>query len=353
MLPRPASDFDPRALAAALVPEGFGRVEVLERTASTNAWLAERPADRDPTGRPGDALDAVVAGFQSAGRGRLDRQWQTPPGEALTFSVGCTPRTPDGRAWPVAYLPWLTLLLGHAVVRAVRELAGVPAVLKWPNDVLVADRKLCGVLATVVPRPAGEAPGVVVGAGVNVHQSALPVPTATSLRRELGDAAVPGRQELLVRVLREFARCYRDASRDPAAQLGPDGPLRAVLEAELDTLGRDVRLHLPGRGEPQRARAVGLGVSGELVVRDAAGDVRELSSGDVVHLRAADDGTAPSTAVRRAHAECTGESAAGSAAGTGRAAAPEEPAHTTRAAASGAGPEPSREAPEASGGGAS
>lgn len=290
MLSRPASDLDPRALAAALAGEGFGRVDVLERTASTNAWLAERLADRGPTELPGGALDVVVTGFQSAGRGRLDRQWQTPPGEALTFSVGCTPRTPDSRAWPAAYLPWLTLLLGHAVVRATRELTGMPAVLKWPNDVLVRDRKLCGVLATVLPGPTGAAPGVVVGAGVNVHQSVLPVPTATSLRRELG-AAVPGRQELLVRVLREFARCYRDASRDPAAQLGPGGALRAVLEAELDTLGREVRLQLPGGGEPQRGRAVGLGASGELVVRDAAGNVRELSSGDVVHVRAAEGTT--------------------------------------------------------------
>lgn len=300
MLPpdRPASDFDPRALSAALAEEGFGRVDVLERTASTNTWLAERLRDRD-----GPGLAAVVAGFQSGGKGRLDRQWVTPPGEALTFSVGCTPRTADGGAWPVECLPWLTLLLAHAVVRAVRDLAGLPAVLKWPNDVLVHDRKLSGVLATVVARPAGVAPGVVVGAGINVHQHEVPVPTATSLRRELGAAAVPGRQELLIRVLGEFAHRYREACKDPAGRLGPEGPLRALLETELDTLGRTVRLQLPGEEATRSARALGLGGSGELVVREASGETRELSAGDVVHVRAAHDEASP--AVRRARAELT------------------------------------------------
>lgn len=280
---KPAADFHADQLQAALADSGFSSVMVLDQVESTNVWLADQVRQTD-----GTDLSAVVTGFQSAGKGRLDRQWFTPPGVALTFSVACTPRTAAGSPWPVEYVPWLTLLLAHSVTRAVRDSVGVPAVIKWPNDVLVDSRKLCGVLASLVNHPGSDAPSVVVGAGLNVSQRHLPVPTATSLRLEAGDdAAVPDRQTLLIEILREFARCYHLVSQDPSSALGPGGEMRAVLESELDTLGRRVTLHLPGSTVPELAVAEGLGPSGELLVRDDHGTVRALSAGDVVHVRPA------------------------------------------------------------------
>ncbi|MBD2762691.1 biotin--[acetyl-CoA-carboxylase] ligase [Kocuria sp. cx-455] len=277
----PAADFRADQLQSSLADSGFSSVTVLDRVDSTNRWLAELTREGG-----GAELRAVVTGFQSAGKGRLDRQWFTPPGVALTFSVACSPHTPAGEPWPVEYVPWLTLIMAHSVTHVVRNLVGVPAVIKWPNDVLVDSRKVCGVLASLVSPPDGSAPSAVVGAGLNVSQRHLPVPAATSLLLEAGDAAaVPGRQALLTEILREFARCYHRVSVDPGAELGPGGDVRALLESEVDTLGRRVALHLPGSTVPEQAVAEGLGTSGELLVRGHDGAARALSAGDVVHVR--------------------------------------------------------------------
>lgn len=279
----PAADFHADQLRSALTDSGYSAVTVLDQVDSTNAWLADRVGEIH-----GTDLSAVVTGFQSAGRGRLDRQWFTPPGVALTFSAGCTPLTTTGDPWPVEYVPWLTLIMAHSVTRVVRDAAGAPAVIKWPNDVLVNSRKVCGVLASLIARPGGSGPSVVVGAGLNVHQRHLPVPAATSLVLEASrGAAVPERQALLIDILREFARCYHLAGSDPGAVLGPGGELRQIIESEVDTLGRRVALHLPGSTVPEQAVAVGLGSSGELLVRGDHGATRALSAGDVVHVRPA------------------------------------------------------------------
>src|SRR5580698_891067 len=115
-------------------------IDVVASTGSTNADLMARAADGL------EPLDGqvLVAEEQTAGRGRLGRTWTSVPGASLTFSVLLRPVTvPAGRRG------WLALLAGVAVASAVRSVTGggVAAVLKWPNDVLVADRKLAGILA--------------------------------------------------------------------------------------------------------------------------------------------------------------------------------------------------------------
>ena len=138
------------ALQRALAPDGW-RVEVVPTAGSTNALVADRARAGEPAGL------VVVAEEQTAGRGRLDRSWVSPPRAGLTFSVLVRPDLP-----PVHW-PWLPLLAGLAVAEALRARAGVDAVLKWPNDVLVDGRKACGVLAEV------PAPGAaVLGIGLNV-----------------------------------------------------------------------------------------------------------------------------------------------------------------------------------------
>ena len=281
----PAADYRAAPLEEALRAHGYGAVTVLDSVGSTNTWLAERVARRTGEAATVPPPEVVVAGFQSEGRGRLDRQWVTPPGTALTFSVACTPVDRDGHPWEPQLLPWLTLLMAHGITGAVRELTGVPAVVKWPNDVLVGDRKLCGILATLVAAPGG-APSVVVGAGLNVTQRELPVTTATSLLLETG-GPVPTRPALLTAVLARFAGALERAASAPGAQLGPGGQLRRDVEAVLDTLGREVALHLPSASSPLTATATGLGASGQLVVRTADGTCLEYSAGDVVHVRPA------------------------------------------------------------------
>lgn len=238
----------PSALGRALAPDGW-RVEVLPTAPSTNAVVAERARAGEPAGL------VVVAEQQTAGRGRLDRQWVSPPRAGLTLSVLLRPELPPDR------LPWVPLWGGVAVARALREQTGVDAVLKWPNDVLVAGRKVCGLLAEV------STPGaVVLGIGLNVSltREELPVPGATSLLLE--GATTTDRDTVLRAVLRSL--------REVLAEASPDG-----YRALCSTLGSRVRLDLPGGGA----------VSGLAEAVDDAGrlvlDGRAHSAGDVVHLR--------------------------------------------------------------------
>ena len=232
-----------RALDRALSGDGW-RVQVLAETDSTNAVVAERARAGEPAGL------VVVAESQTAGRGRLDRSWVSPPRAGLTFSVLLRPDP--------TLLAWQSLLGGVAVARAVREVAQVDAVLKWPNDVLVDGKKLCGLLAEV---PVSGA--VVLGIGLNVTTRAdeLPHDGATSL--QLVGAVTVDREPLLKAVLRHLAR--------PADR----GDYRALCS----TIGRRVRLELPG-GTAVEGVADDVDTGGRLVVDGTA-----YAAGDVVHLR--------------------------------------------------------------------
>jgi BirA family transcriptional regulator, biotin operon repressor / biotin---[acetyl-CoA-carboxylase] ligase len=258
---RAALDAD-RLRGELIIPGGLWRdVTVVPQTGSTNADLLERA-------RSGAAEGLVlVAEEQTAGRGRLGRAWSAPPGAGLIFSVLLRPAEV-----PPARLGWLPLLTGVAVATAVRDQAGVPASLKWPNDVLVADRKLAGILAEAH----GDA--VVVGVGLNVtlSQAELPVPTATSLR--LADAASTDRTALLAVILTELGRRYQTwrADRDGAE-------LRAEYLRWCATIGREIRVELPG-GAVLTGTAADVDEVGRLVVR-TPGNLVRVGAGDVVHVR--------------------------------------------------------------------
>lgn len=259
---------EPGAVAAALAGSRW-RPEVLAASPSTNAVVAARLRSGEREGL------VVVADHQTAGRGRLDRTWETPAGAALTFSVLLLP----DRA-PVARWPWLPLLTGVAVAEAVRRTAGVEAVLKWPNDVLVGERKLAGILVERVESPHGA--GAVVGVGLNVSQTPqeLPVPTATSLERA-GDGTPVDRVALLAAVLEALAARY-DAWRATAGD-DPTGALHAAYAGLCSTVGRAVRVRLPS-GEDLDGEAVAVDADGRLLVRGAHGTTA-LGAGDVVHVR--------------------------------------------------------------------
>jgi len=255
--PRPP--LDPERLAAL----GHGlRIEILDAAPSTNAAVADRAREGGPHGL------VVVAEHQTAGRGRLDRSWESPARAALTFSVLLRPRV------PAAEWPWLPLLAGHALATALRE-AEVPAGLKWPNDVLVGERKVAGILLERVDTRDG--PAAVLGIGLNVSttEAELPVDTATSVALATGSA--PDRTELLTRVLGRLLDEYDawQAAEGP----GRTAALRAAYTEACVTVGREVRVELPG-GEVRTGTARGIDAGGRLVVDDFA-----VGAGDVVHVR--------------------------------------------------------------------
>jgi BirA family transcriptional regulator, biotin operon repressor / biotin---[acetyl-CoA-carboxylase] ligase len=259
---------DPSAVAA----PGW-RVEVLDRSPSTNAEVTSRALAGEPPGL------VVVAEHQSAGRGRLDRVWVTPPLAALTLSLLVAPDPV-----PLARWPWLPLLSGLAVVDAVRRVAGVEVSLKWPNDVLVRDGgggddggggKVAGILVERVERPAG--PVAVVGIGINVSSTRAELPVAAATSLALAGAPGVDRTALLVALLDSLGRRY-DAWRVAAGQ-----GLRAPYVEACSTVGRRVRVALPGGGVLE-GTAVGVDDDGRLRVDDGS-RVHVLGVGDVVHLR--------------------------------------------------------------------
>lgn len=240
----------------------FTEIDMIESTGSTNADLLARTEDPE--------VDRVVlvAEAQEQGRGRLARAWASPPRAQISLSL--LVRT-DGL--DPALLGWLPLLTGTAVVDALRAEAGVPAALKWPNDVLIEGRKIAGILteaAAAVARPA-----VVIGVGVNVSLGAdeLPVPHATSLT--LCEVPDPDRTALVLALLTEFAKRYT-AWRD--AGWATDD-LAAAYRERCATLGTPVRAELPGGGL-LTGIARDIDSSGRLLIGEQA-----VSAGDITHLR--------------------------------------------------------------------
>jgi BirA family transcriptional regulator, biotin operon repressor / biotin---[acetyl-CoA-carboxylase] ligase len=235
----------------------LAELEVVERCPSTNAALLARADAPEGT--------VLAAEFQSAGRGRLDRRWVSPPRAGLTFSVLLRPAAPVGQ-WG-----WLPLLAGVAVADAV----GPTAALKWPNDLLVGARKAGGILGQVA------GPAVVIGVGVNVSATAAELPeAATSLEIE-ADRAVD-RTELLTEVLGGLMARYRRWS-DAAGHAEASG-LRAEYLGRCDTLDREVTV--TSGAESITGRAVDIDPAGRLVVRSVGAD-RLVSAGDVTHVRPA------------------------------------------------------------------
>jgi BirA family biotin operon repressor/biotin-[acetyl-CoA-carboxylase] ligase len=264
--PRPPLDQDRLAALIAAPGSLWRQVDVLERSPSTNAALAARARAGATEGL------VLVAEHQTAGRGRLDRVWVTPPRAALTLSMLLSPQQVPGDRWP-----WLPLLVGVGVAEGVRRATGVACALKWPNDVQVGEQKLAGILVERVDGPAGAAAVAGVGLNATSTRDELPVPAATSLALQGADV---DRTALLAAVLDEVAAAYaswRDAGGDAA------GGLHAAYTRLCGTLGQQVRVDLP-HGEQVTGEAVGVDEAGHLLV-SAAGGVRVIGAGDVVHVR--------------------------------------------------------------------
>jgi BirA family biotin operon repressor/biotin-[acetyl-CoA-carboxylase] ligase len=246
-MPKPTEFHE--AMAAALT--GISpRAVTLDTTRSTND-------DARALARDGALhLTVVTAQHQTGGRGRRDRTWHAEPGKSLLATWVVRPSLPAER-WTL-----LPLLAGVATVEAVRARTRVEAVLKWPNDLMVAERKLGGILAEAEP-PAF----AIVGLGLNVSQQDWPEGlNATSLARE--DAVRLDRADLLAEVLRRFDAALGDL----------EGSMTRYRDLCV-TLGRTVRVERTG-APPLEGVATDVDARGALVVDGVA-----IAAGDVAHVR--------------------------------------------------------------------
>jgi BirA family biotin operon repressor/biotin-[acetyl-CoA-carboxylase] ligase len=240
--------------------------EYLEQTGSTNRDLLAKAE-----GLP--EFYVLTTDFQTAGKGRMDRSWEANPGSSVMASVLLRPSFTESSG-----IGWLSLMTALAISQAISELGPSPKI-KWPNDVLVADKKLSGILAEA----SADLSCVVVGFGINVNQTKaqLPVETATSLFIETGRSS--DRDQLLAAVIKNLKKLYQELS-----AAGGDAQASGLGDAILKisaTVGQQVSVEFPDGGKAF-GKAQDIDAVGRLVV-ETSSETLTVSAGDVLHLRKA------------------------------------------------------------------
>lgn len=222
----------------------------------------------------------VVTMSQTAGRGRLGRSWFAPPGKTLAISVLLHPSA----LFAPESFGWLPLIAGLAMTRAVQEFArgsasSVRVGLKWPNDVLVNDRKVCGILCEQSPDGS-----VIVGAGLNLSLDLAELPTVHSSALLLETGTLPDPDTVLADYLSQLLELCQllDIANGDAVASGILPQVRAACQ----TIGSLVRVELSG-GKSLFGVAEGLDENGRLSLRSADGTQRVVTAGDVIHVRRA------------------------------------------------------------------
>jgi BirA family transcriptional regulator, biotin operon repressor / biotin---[acetyl-CoA-carboxylase] ligase len=206
----------------------------------------------------------VIAESQTSGRGRLNREWFSPRG-GIYFTIILKPKI------SLIYAPRINLMASVAVAKAIRKFYGLKAELKWPNDVLIAGRKVCGILAEMEAE-VDAINFVNLGVGINVNAAVSRYEkTATSLRDELGREV--SRKGFLSTVLKEIS--------EQQAVLTGEELLREWKNLSA-TLNKSVKIVAPG--EEIVGRAIDIDTSGALIVRGEDGSLRSAIAGDCIHL---------------------------------------------------------------------
>lgn len=240
--------------------------EYQKQTGSTNRDLLEKAQ-----GLP--EFYVLATDFQTAGRGRMERSWEAKPGSSVMASVLLRPNFAESSG-----IGWLSLLAALAISQAIDEL-GAKTSIKWPNDVLVGDKKVSGILAEA----SADLSAVVIGFGVNINQTAgeLPVETATSLLIETGVSV--NRDEFLAAIIRNLKKLYSELE-SASGDSQVSGLREAILNASA-TIGYQVSVEFPD-GKKSFGLARDIDADGRLVVETAT-ETLTVSAGDVLHLRRA------------------------------------------------------------------
>ncbi len=233
---------------------------------STNLEAARRAIDGAAEGL------CVIASEQTAGRGRLQRQWISPKGSGLYFSIVLRPRVHQS-SWPL-----ITLAAALAVHDALLETYSLKTDIKWPNDILSNNRKLCGILAETVDTTQGRA--LVLGIGINLTSSAFPPEVheiATSVQLETGK--VPNLEIILRNVMIALLRRYEMLQ----SVSGGEEILREWSVRSSYASGK--RIRVANGQEVLEGTTRGLEIDGALRVETDEGEIRIVRAGDVTELR--------------------------------------------------------------------
>lgn len=215
----------------------------------------------------------IVAREQTRGRGRLDRSWQSPKDAGLYFSIVLRPSL-EMNAWPL-----ITLMASLAVADALMKACDLRADIKWPNDLCINDRKLCGILAETVETESGLA--AIVGIGINLNADGLPetvIDLATSLEAATGHP--PNGEQILEELLKAISERYELLQ----SSSGAEHTIREWCANSSYAIGRRVRVSI--NDETFDGTTRGLESDGALRVETEGGRIRIVRAGDVTALRA-------------------------------------------------------------------
>ncbi|SOC19063.1 biotin--[acetyl-CoA-carboxylase] ligase [Rhodobacter maris] len=236
---------------------------------STNRYLADLAAGSSPAQTRTGTV--VLADTQTAGRGKYDRVWASLPESSLTFSVLLRP------ARPVEDLAQTTLVMAVAVAEAVAASAGLEVEIKWPNDLMVRGRKLCGILCELVLTDEGEPAHIIAGVGLNLNHAQGDFPPAlqglaTSIALETGRKV--DRFDLLTEILERLEERLSDW------EASGFEPIRKAWSARSCTLGREIVITQPG-GDRLCGTAITLEANGNLTLREASGRLHSIVCGEI------------------------------------------------------------------------
>lgn len=229
---------------------------------STNTKMAELAAEGAEHGT------VVVADAQTAGKGRRGRSWESPEGENIYMSILLRPNCKPQKA------PMLTLVMAYSVARAVQEQGFQEVQIKWPNDLILSGKKICGIL-TEMQMNSSEIDYVVVGVGINVNTRNFSPDLeekATSLYLESGRQFE--RESIVENVLEKFEEAYRQFVVEQDLSF-----LQEAYNAMLVNAGKEVRVLEPGN--EYTAYAQGINSGGELIVITSNGEEKAVYAGEV------------------------------------------------------------------------
>lgn len=233
-----------------------------DETDSTNNRAKEAGNNKEPHGT------LFVADMQMAGKGRRGRVWKSPSGSSIYMTILLYPDIPPVKA------PQLTLIMAIAVAEGIREVTGLETKIKWPNDIVVNGKKICGIL-TEMSTEIDYINHVVIGIGINVNMESFPediAKTATSLRIEAGKEF--RRFELIAAIMEHFEKAY-----EAVCKAGSLEPIMEDYNRLLVNCGRRVRVLEPEH--EYDALALGIDKTGELQVECEDGSRKSVFAGEV------------------------------------------------------------------------
>lgn len=244
----------------------------LAQTTSTNEDLARRWRSREA--HPLAPYTAVIADFQSRGKGRLERAWVAPPRTSLLLSL-LVPQPADQGPWvPLAAGLATTRVLRKVVASASLDTPGVNHVeLKWPNDVLLGGSKVAGILAQRLGEDESGLTWVALGVGINLHQTQEQLPAVPATSLALHGITAPPPAALAAMLRRELA-----ALLDPGSS--QNRALPADYRDECISARQDVQVTLPD-GSTVTGQGTDVNPSGALVVQGEDGQTHTITAGDV------------------------------------------------------------------------